>query len=351
MKRIDTIARLDQEAIKRAEQRWDSIAKPLHSLGLLEKAISQIAGITGTEEVRLKKRCVIVMCADNGITAEGVTQTDSSVTRLVAESMADGKANISRMAAAFKADVKVVDIGMNTDSPKKEIIKAKSAYGTRNFAHEYAMTRKQAEESILAGIEQVRSCQEEGYDILLTGEMGIGNTTTASAIAAVVLGKAPEEVTGKGAGLSEQALSKKIAVIQQAIRMHQPDSEDAIDILCKVGGYDIAGMTGLFLGGAIYRMPIVIDGLISAAAAALAVKLAPRAKDYMLCSHVSKERAGKMMLDDLGMQPIIHAEMCLGEGTGAVLLLPLLDGALAVYHNAHHFDDLEMEEYKEQTPC
>lgn len=351
MEQINQIRLLDDAAMERAREKWNGVAKPLHSLGLLEESIIKIAGITGKEQVKLDRRCAIIMCGDNGIVEEGVTQTDSSVTKSVAESMVQGKANINRMAQVFQADVRVVDIGMTTESNVEGIITAKCVRGTRNFVKEPALTKEEVKKCIEVGIEQVRQCKELGYQIIVTGEMGIGNTTTSSAIAAVLLGEEVEKVTGRGAGLNEQGLRKKIQIIKEAIKRYEPNEEDAIDLLSKLGGTDIAGMVGVFLGGGIYQIPIVIDGLISSVAAALAIKINKRVRDYMLGSHVSKEPAGQMMLDFIQIKPLIKGELCLGEGTGAILLLPLLDGALAIYEGSHHFSDLNLPAYKEQESC
>lgn len=347
MNRINEIMPLDFKAKKHAEEKWSSIAKPLHSLGLLEEAVIKIAGITGNEDVRLDKRCAVVMCADNGVVAEGVTQTDSGVTKIVAEAVANGTSNINLMAKAFNAEVFAVDIGMNADSDNPLIARKKSAYGTMNIAHGAAMSKDQAIAAITAGIDIVKECAEKGYKIIVTGEMGIGNTTTSSAIASVLLNAPVSEVTGRGAGLDSAGMKRKIDVIEKAIAVNKPVKSNTLDILSKLGGFDIAGMTGLFLGGAVYRVPVVIDGFISAVSAALACMLNPLAREYMFPSHVSKEPAGIKMLELIGLKPLITAEMCLGEGTGGILLLPLLDGALAVYNSAHKFDNLPIEKYKE----
>ncbi|MFA5658952.1 MAG: nicotinate-nucleotide--dimethylbenzimidazole phosphoribosyltransferase [Oscillospiraceae bacterium] len=291
MDRVKLISPSDSKAKSMARLHWNSIAKPLHSLGLLEEAVMKIAGISGSENVRIDKRCAVIMCADNGVIAEGVTQTDSSVTMLVAESIAAGSANISRMAQAFNADVFPVDIGMNTDSDNSKIINLKPSCGTKNISKEAAMTSEQAKAAISAGIDMVKKCNENGYEIIVTGEMGIGNTTTSSTVAALLLGESAASVTGKGAGLDSNGLLRKIAAVEKAILVNRPNINDAVDIISKIGGYDIAGITGLFLGGAIYRVPVVIDGFISAVAAALAIKINPMSKEFMLCSHVSKEPA------------------------------------------------------------
>ena len=347
MERIACITPPDEHAMQAARGHWNSIAKPLKSLGLLEEAVVKIAGITGSEQISIEKRCVVVWCADNGVVAQGVSQSGSEVTGLVAESMAQGDSNINHMAACFGAEVLTIDIGMQEECRQPGIRNLKIAYGTGDISKGPAMTRAQAIAGICAGIDSVRERKQKGYEILITGEMGIGNTTTASAIAAVLLGESVEAVTGRGAGLDQPGLIRKREVIAKALEINRPQKEDAIDLLARVGGYDIAGMMGMFLGGAIYHMPIVIDGFISAVAAALAVQLQPIVRDYMLCSHVSKEPAASRMLELLRQEPLIHAQMSLGEGTGGVLLLPLLDAALSVYHSPHSFQKLQMEAYQE----
>ena len=210
------------------------------------------------------------------------------------------------------------------------------------------MTVLQARNSISVGIDIVGECKKNGYQIIVTGEMGIGNTTTSSAIAAVLLELPVSEVTGCGAGLDKEGLSRKISAIERAIAVNHPDKSHPIELLAGLGGFDIAAMTGLFLGGAIYRIPIIIDGFISAAAAAIAYKIAPQSRDFMLCSHASGEPAARKILDFIGLEPLITAKMRLGEGTGGIMFLPLLDGAIAVYNSAHRFEELPMERYVEQ---
>ncbi|MGN0639007.1 MAG: nicotinate-nucleotide--dimethylbenzimidazole phosphoribosyltransferase [Huintestinicola sp.] len=347
MDRIKLIVPADREAEGRASEKWNSIAKPLHSLGLLEDMVIKLAGIFGSESFSIDKRCAAAMCADNGVVCEGVTQTDSSVTAIVARAMAEGSSNINLMAKAAGAEVFPVNIGINGSLDIPGLFDRKIADGTGNIANGPAMTREQAEKSVCVGIDMVRDLKDKGYNIIVTGEMGIGNTTTSSAIASVLLGLPPEETTGRGAGLDSEGIKRKIAVIGRSIEINKPDPNDPIDVLSKVGGFDIGGITGLFLGGAIYRIPIVMDGFISAVSAALAALICPVSKEYMLCSHVSKEPAGRKMLEFLGFEPPITAGLCLGEGTGGVLLLPMLDAALAVYNSAHLFDNLPMEKYKE----
>lgn len=348
MNRINNITALDAEAMKRAAEKWNSVAKPLHSLGLLEDAVVKIAGIAGSENFSIRKRCVAAMCADNGVVCEGVTQTDSGVTAIVAKAMAEGTSNINCLADCYSADVIPIDVGMCTDVTADGLINRKIAYGTKNIAEGPAMTVLQAQNAISVGIDTVGECKKNGYQIIVTGEMGIGNTTTSSAIAAVLLELPVHEVTGCGAGLDKEGLRRKISAIERAIALNHSDKSHPIELLAALGGFDIAAMAGLFLGGAIYRIPIIIDGFISAAAAAIAYKIAPKSRDFMLCSHVSGEPAARKILDFIGLEPLITAKMRLGEGTGGIMLLPLLDGAMAVYNSAHRFEELPMERYVEQ---
>lgn len=348
MDRINRITPPDVNAAQAARERWNSVAKPLGSLGLLESTVEKIAAVQGTADVKITNRRAVVMCADNGVICEGVTQTDSSVTALCAEAIADGTSNINVLADVYGAKVTAVDIGIDRDVKNEKILDRKISYGTKNIAAGAAMTIEQAERAIPVGMDIVRDLKNDGVDIIITGEMGIGNTTTSAALASVLLELPPRSVTGRGAGLDSAGLERKIAAVERAIAVNHPDKEKPLELLAKLGGFDIAGMVGLFLGGAYYHIPVVIDGVISAVAAYIAYKMNPIAKEYMLASHVSGEPSGKMLLDGIGLKPLITAEMRLGEGTGGIMLLPLLDGALAVYNSAHRFDDLEMERYVEQ---
>ncbi len=337
----------DQRAMETAGKNWNTVCKPLGSLGLLEEAVIKMAGIFKTDKIVLKKRCTVVVCSDNGVIAEGVTQSDKDVTVSVAKSIADGKANINVMGGAANVDTFAVDVGIDGDIDDNRIINRKIAYGTCNIAVGPAMTYEQAMQGIKVGIELVKMMKEKGYQIITTGEMGIGNTTTSSAIASVLLGKTVEDVTGKGAGLSSDGLKRKIQVIKQAIAVNHPVQDHAVDVLSKLGGYDIAAMTGIFLGGGAYRIPIVIDGVISSIAALLSQMIAPVSREYMFASHVSEEPAGILLMERLKLNPLIYGHMRLGEGTGGVCLLPLFDIALAEYHGAHRFTDTDIDQYKE----
>lgn len=340
---IKIIQPLDQEAMKAAKEQWDSIAKPLGSLGKLEENIIRIAGIQRSKQVIINKKALVIMCADNGVVEEGVTQSGQEVTAIVAENFLDVKSCAAIMCKDTGTDILPIDIGMATDTPRVE--KRKIAYGTRNMAREPAMTRQEATAAIETGIRIAGELKEKGYHILATGEMGIGNTTTSSAVTSVLCGIEPECVTGRGAGLSTEGLQRKINVIKKAVKLHNPNQEDPIDVLSKVGGFDIAGLTGLYLGGAANRMPVVIDGFISATAALVAGRLCPGALDYMLASHASKEPAGTLLLDLLKKSPSLTCDMCLGEGTGAVALFPLLSMGLRIYQEMSTFSEINMENY------
>ena len=328
------------------EQHWNEVGKPLYSLGQFERIVSQLGGIQHSEDVHLSKRAVLVLCADNGVVAEGVTQTDSSITALNAKSIARGTACVNAFARQACADVFAVDVGINTDEDCPELIRRKVSHGTHNIAKGPAMIRQEAERSIQTGIELVGDLKSKVYQIICTGEMGIGNTTTSSAMAAIFLQKSSiEEVTGRGAGLSDEGFARKLSTIKRAIDINKPDIDDPLDVLSKIGGLDIAVMTGVFLGGIRYDMPIVIDGFISSVAALTASLIDPACRQFMLASHLGKEPACRLILQKLGKSACITANLALGEGTGAVALLPLIDLALAVYHQSSTFAALKMDAY------
>ena len=332
----------------KARARWDSVAKPLHSLGTLEDYIVQIAGIQQTADVRLDRRCALVFCGDHGVVEEGVSQSGSEVTALVAKSIAEGTGNINLMADAANTDVFAADMGMLVPVPGT--LDLRVGAGTANMTRGPAMTREQAEQAVQRGIDLIGRMKEKGYQIAVIGEMGIGNTTASSAIASVLLGLPAEAVTGRGAGLSDAGLIRKTAAITRAIELNQPDPSDPMDVLAKLGGFELAGMTGAYLGGYLHHLPTVTDGMIPNVCALLAARLCPAAASSILPGHVSREPADRKILDALGMKPVIDAGMALGEGTGGVLLLPLLDMALRVYHGTHTFEGLGMKAYTPQGP-
>ena len=283
------------------------------------------------------------MCADNGVVEEGVSQTDSSVTAVVTDNFTKGLTSACLMSRVAGVDVFPVDVGVKT---KTKAYQDKAAWGTKNMVREPAMTRKEALFSIRSGIRAARRLKEAGYGILLTGEMGIGNTTTSAAVACALLGEEPDRLCGRGAGLSDKGLLRKREVIRRALAKHRPDPQDPVDVLAKVGGLDIGGLTGVFLGGAMESLPVVIDGFISAAAALLACRIAPAARDYILPSHMSGEPGMERILRELGKEAFLGCHMKLGEGTGAVALMPLLDMTLEVYRKMPDFAGIQIEAYE-----
>lgn len=336
---------LDAGKMEQARKRWDSIAKPLHSLGKMEDLITRIVGMTGDLTADISKKALVAMCADNGVVEEGVTQTGQEVTAIVADNFVNETSTVCVMCHQCGVDIKPVDVGMVKDTTARTDLKV--AYGTQNMTKGPAMTREEAIKGLEAGITMAEELYGQGYRLLATGEMGIGNTTTSSAVAAVLLGQPAETMTGRGAGLSSEGLVRKINAIKTAIRKNQPDPADPIDVLAKVGGLDIAGMAGVFLGGAALGIPVLMDGFISCTAALVAKRLCPLAGDYMIASHVSKEPAAHLLLEELGKEAVLHADMCLGEGTGAIALCPFLDMGAAIYNTMSTFDDIHVEQYEE----
>lgn len=342
----ERIKPVDFESMEEARKHWMSIGKPLFSLGKLEESVIRMAGIQRTVKAKMDKKGLIIMCADNGVVAQGVTQTGQEVTATVTDNFSRHRSSVCFMSDVAGVDIFPIDIGMITDVAGVSDPEYKVAYGTRDFYCEPAMTREEVLRAIEIGIRLVEEKKQEGYDILATGEMGIGNTTTSSAVAAVLLGENVENVTGRGAGLSSEGLARKIQVIKTALERLKPDVADVVDVLAKVGGLDIAGLTGVYLGGAISGVPIVIDGFISAVAALCAMRIDRTVRDYMMPSHVSKEPAGQMLLDALELSPLLTCDMCLGEGSGAVAVIPVLEMGLRVYHQMGTFDDVHIEQYK-----
>ena len=346
---LSSITPVDQAAADAARAHWDTVAHPLNSLGLLEDAIVRIASASGTANVDIAKRAVVAMCADNGVVAEGVTQSGQDVTAIIAENMGYGTSSVCRMGKVAGAEVVPVDIGIAVPVTAGRLLQRNIRRGTANLAVEPAMSREECERAILTGVEVVKDLAEQGYRLLATGEMGIGNTTTSAAVASVLLGREPGEVTGRGAGLSTEGLRRKVDAIRRGIAVNHPDPNDPVDTVSKVGGLDIAGLAGVFLGGALYHVPVLIDGFISSVSALAAVRLCPDALGYMLASHASNEPAGKMVLEALGLEPFLYARMCLGEGTGAVAVMPLLDMALAMYRDMSSFSDINIDAYEHLT--
>ncbi len=346
MQVIQAIQPLCEESMQAAAGRLQGLAIPLGSLGKLGEAVVRLAGIQRTLIPEIDRRAVVVFCADNGVVAQGVTQCGQEVTAAVTQNMDAGKSAVCLMAAQLGIDVVPVDIGVANEVQGGRIVCRKLMRGTDDFTKGPAMTRETCIRAIETGMEMALMCVQSGHKLLCAGEMGIGNTTSAAAVSAVLLGLPPERVTGRGAGLSSEGLARKTEAVRRAVAKNRPDPADPVDILSKVGGLDLAGMAGLYLGGAFCGVPVVMDGVIAAAAALAAVRLCPPAKGYILPSHQSAEPAGKLLLDELGAAPFLTAGMRLGEGTGAVAAVGLLDLALAVYRGMISFDDAGIEAYQ-----
>ncbi|MCM1039849.1 MAG: nicotinate-nucleotide--dimethylbenzimidazole phosphoribosyltransferase [Ruminococcus sp.] len=341
-----TIEAPDQTVYQKVLDNWDRIAKPLDGMGKFERITAQIGAILGTGDIDLVKKAVIIMCADNGIVEEGVSQSGQEVTRAVAAQMGKGASSVCRMASFLGADTVPIDIGINCADPIPGVLAKKIRRGTRNFRKEPAMTESEAVRAIFTGIETVFACKEKGYQILAIGEMGIGNTTTSSAVTAALLQCDVETVTGRGAGLDDEKLLHKRQVIAEALTRYRLTGADPLLILQTVGGLDIAGLTGVCIGGALYHIPIVLDGVISMSAALLAEKIVPGTVRYLIPSHKGREPAVEKLIKALHSEPVIDADMALGEGTGAVMMLSLLDMALCIYQGKTSFSDMEIEPYE-----
>ena len=337
-KLLKTVTPPDETARAAAHAHWAALAKPLGGLGQLETMVEDAAALTGDPTPDFTRRAVLVLCADNGVVAQGVSQTDASVTRAVLENLTARRTSVCCMAAAAHCEVVPVDMGI-AGVPVPGAVDRRVAPGTRDFTQGPAMTREQAVQAVAAGIELVRTQKQNGVRLLATGEMGIGNTTTSSAVAAVLLGRPAAEMTGRGAGLSDEGLHRKIHAIERGIAVNHPNAADPLGVLAALGGFDIAGLCGVFLGGALEKIPVIMDGFISGVAALCAVRLCPAAAKAVFVSHASSEPAARLVLDALHKKPLITADLHLGEGTGAVASLPLWDMALAVYNHCYSFTE------------
>lgn len=339
---INAIQPLDQKAMDEAQKRLDFLLKPQGSLGRLETIARQMAGITGKVQSSPDRKAIMVMCNDNGITEESIASFPRNLSMLVADCMLKGLAGVSVLAKNAGADIRVVDLGLESDPPTPGIINRKIRRATSNFSKMPAMTREEAIMAIEIGIEETNKAIDAGYNLIATGEVGIGNTTTSSAMLHAFTGRSLEDVVGRGAGLTDEGLNHKREVIRKAVELHKPNAADPIDVLSKVGGFDIAGMAGTFLACAARRVPVVMDGFISGAAAVLACRLCPEAKNYIFPSHGSAEPGTKVIMDDLGMEPIMYMNMRLGEGTGAALGFQIIGASMAMMNNMGTFADIGM---------
>lgn len=339
-KELDALVRevlpLDRGTMTAAEEYQARLAKPPGSLGRLEEISIQLAGITGRVHNALNKKQLLVFAADNGVVAEGVSSAPQSVTKQQTINLMRGKTGAAVLAKHFGCGLTVCDVGVNADIYESTVLNRKIAYGTQNICTGPAMTREQTLQAILTGAEIARTVDA---DVIGVGEMGIGNTTTSSAVLAVLLGADVEAVTGRGGGITEESFRKKKAVIRTAIEVNRPDRDDVVGVLSKVGGFDLAAMCGAFLGAAAARRPAVIDGLISAAAALCAVRLCPNVRGYLVPSHASFEIGYRLAMEAMDLRPLFDLGMRLGEGSGCPLTFQVLDAACAVINDMATFDE------------
>lgn len=328
----------NQQVLEAARKRLDSLAKPLGSLGKLEDIAAQVASIRGSVQPQIHKKCTIIMASDHGIVEEGVGCAPQEVTTIQTVNMLKNLTGICAISNSNGADILVVDIGVKVDIHHTKLIQRKIRYGTGNFAKGPAMEREEAIKGLEVGIEMVRDLVQKGYDLLGTGEMGIGNTSCSSAVYMAFTGSSAEEAVGKGGGITDETLQLKRRVITEAIKLNKPDAMDPIDVITKVGGLDLIGMAGCFIGAAYYQVPIVIDGFISAAAALVAYRLNPKVKAYMIPSHMSAEPGYIRIMEEIGLEPILHLNMRLGEGTGCPIAFSIIETAVDVLNNMATFE-------------
>lgn len=343
-KTLASITSSDKAAAEKAKQEIDGLAKPLGSLGKLEDIAIKIAAVKGETKFQVDKRNIIIMCADNGVTAQGVSSAPPFVTTVMTRIFKKGITGVGVLAEHAGADLTVVDVGVNGDVSVPGVINKKIAMGTADMSAGPAMTREQAIMAIETGIEIVNKLCDEGYNILGTGEMGIGNTSTSSTVFSVLSGMSIDEVVGKGAGLTDDQYENKKNVLKKAIEVNNPDKNDPIDVVAKVGGFDIAGLVGCFLGAAARKVPIVIDGFISSAAALAAYRIKPEVKDYMIQSHMSAEPGAKYIMREIGLSPMLDMNMRLGEGTGCALAFHIIGAAEAMVKNMATFNDIMLDD-------
>ena len=336
---INRISPPDAEVINKAIERQAALAKPPRSLGVLEDISIKLAGITGNVCNTLVRKRIIVLCADNGVTAEGISSAPVSVTAAQAVNMTLRHTGMSSMAAFFGDDVQVVDMGIATPYKCDKILNCRIMPGTNNIANGPAMSREDAIKAVLTGISLAQRASEESIDIIGVGEMGIGNTTTSTAVLCALTGMSVQDATGVGGGLTKDAFEHKKEIIAKALAVNSPDSSDVIDVISKVGGLDIAAMCGVFLGAALYRIPVLIDGFISIVAALCAYRLAPLSKEFMFASHASLEKGYALAAKELGLRPMFDLDMRLGEGSGCIPAFRIIDAACAEMNGTALFGD------------
>ena len=344
-KTIENIQPLDKKVMTKAQARQDLLAKPQGSLGRLEELSVQIAGIQGRTIPQIKNKAIITMAGDHGVVAEKVGNWPQEVTAQMVQDFLAGGAGINILARQIGSRIIVVDMGVASKlKPDARLIIRNIARGTNNISIGPAMTVAQAEKTIETGIEIITVEITKGLDIIGTGDMGIGNTTPSAAICAVFSGRSPAEVTGRGTGINDRQLQHKIAVIERALSVNHPDPSNPLEVLAKVGGFEIGGLAGVMLGAAANHIPVMVDGFISGAAAMIAVALAPRIKNYLIAAHVSAEKGHRLMLQHLGLKPLVDLEMRLGEGTGAALGIFLAEAACRILAEMATFSEAGVSE-------
>ena len=338
---LQSVTALDEAAMEEARKRQAQLAKPPGSLGRLEELSIQLAGITGKVHNTVEKKHLLVFAADNGVVAEGVASSPQSVTLMQTINLTRAKTGASVLTKHFGCGITVCDVGVNADIRESAVLNRKIAYGTRNMAQEPAMTREQALQAILTGIELAQNTEADVFGI---GEMGIGNTSTSSAILSVLLNADVEKVTGRGGGVTDEGFLKKKNAIRRAIAINKPNPDDVVDVIGKVGGFDIAAMCGGFIGSALTRRPVVIDGFISVVAALCAVRLCPNVRGYLVPSHASYEIGYRLAMEALNLQPIFLLGMRLGEGSGCPLAFQVLEAACAIINDMATFDQAGIDD-------
>lgn len=343
---VNCIEPLNKEAMEKAWCRLDSLTKPIGSLGEIENIIAKMAGITGKVHNKITKKNVVIMCGDNGVVEEGVSNCPKSVTATVTNNFTKEITGVYALAKFAGSDITIVDVGVDTDFNNDKIINRKIAYGTMNMMKGPAMTRLQTIQAIKIGIETIDDLVAEGYDLFGTGEMGVGNTATSAAILSVFSGIEVDMSVGKGSGITEQQLINKKIVVKKAIEVNNPDKNDVIDVLSKVGGFDIAALCGSFLSAAKNRVPIVIDGFISSTAALCACKLNPLVKEYIFASHLSAEPGAAFVMNEIGLKPMLNLNMRLGEGSGCPLAFNIIEAALFTMDNMGTFEEATLDSKK-----
>lgn len=344
------------DVYRAAKKKWDGISKPIDGLGDFEEVVARIAAIEGSIEPLIAKRAAVILCADNGIVEEGISQTGKEITKAVAEALGAGISTACTLGRAAGVDIVPVDIGIDHDGPIDGVMDLKVRKGTRNFLNEPALTAEEALLAIERGIELAEDLREKGYEVLALGEMGIGNTTTSAAVLSALLHIDSKEIVGRGSGLDDAGFERKREVVKLGLEKYRYEAAESelvgdeksrtLDILCSLGGLDLAGLAGVCIGCAKVHVPVVLDGVISTTAALLAECLVPGVKNILIPSHEGREKGNMLALEALGLTPLVKGNMALGEGTGAIMLFSLLDVVMDYYKRGAKFDDYKIDEYK-----